>query len=468
MKTISVHFLPRFLALVLTWGIAAAASGQTRTLRIVSYNIEADVSPYTTNRPGLIAPSGGSVTNGGVLEGIGEEILGRDPAQRIDILALQETTSNPTTVAPIVSGLNAFYNAPGLYTNSAYQATETGGDPSTGNGPNALIYNTATVQLLASTPIDPAGGTSRLGASSGEYREVMRYEFAPAGVTAAAENEFYIYVSHYKASTGSQNETYRTEEAQIIRNDEANNLPASARVLYVGDYNVSTSTEASYQIMLAASAPNGVAQGQGIDPMNLSGASGVDWTASSLLNLKTESSTSLHYRDDFQVMTTNVYYGTPGGLALVPGTYHVFGNNGTTVYKGSVGTGNSALTNLVAGAPISTAQLYADLTTASDHLPVVADYTVPLPNTPSGLGITAAVLSGAGGFQFSVTNIDGTPITADQFSRIAIYGTTDPGLALTNWAPLSGSTLLTNGVLQVNDTNSDLYPQRFYRAVEAP
>jgi hypothetical protein len=98
----------------------------------------------------------------------------------------------------------------------------------------------------------------------------------------------------------------------------------------------------------------------------------------------------------------------------------------------------------------------------------VADYTVPLPNTPSGLGITAAVLSGAGGFQFSVTNIDGTPITADQFSRIAIYGTTDPGLALTNWAPLSGSTLLTNGVLQVNDTNSDLYPQRFYRAVEAP
>jgi hypothetical protein len=202
--------------------------------------------------------------------------------------------------------------------------------------------------------------------------------------------------------------------------------------------------------------------------MNLSGASGVDWTANSLLNLKTESSTSLHYRDDFQVMTTNVYYGTPGGLALVSGTYHVFGNNGATAYKGSVGAGNSALTNLVAGAPISPAQLYADLTTASDHLPVVADYTVPLPHTLSGLGIAAAVLSGAGGFQFSVTNTDGTPITADQLSRIAIYGATDPSLVATNWTPLSGSTLLTNGVLQVNDTNSDLYPRRFYRAVEAP
>jgi len=27
-------------------------------------------------------------------------------------------------------------------------------------------------------------------------------------------------------------------EAKIIRNDEANNLPVNARVLYVGDYNV--------------------------------------------------------------------------------------------------------------------------------------------------------------------------------------------------------------------------------------
>ena len=100
--------------------------------------------------------------------------------------------------------LNTYYNAPGMYAMSTYQATESGGDTSNGNGPNALVYNTTTVQLLASVPVDPPGGTSKLGSSSGEYREVMRYEFAPAGVTPTPANEFYIYVSHYKSGTDFQ------------------------------------------------------------------------------------------------------------------------------------------------------------------------------------------------------------------------------------------------------------------------
>ena len=69
-------------------------------------------------------------------------------------------------------------------------------------------------------------------------------------------------------------------------------------------------------------------------------------------------------------------------------------------YQGSVGSGNSALTNLQASVRrISAAQLYTDLTTASDHLPVVADYTIPisapgLAVAPAG-GLTSA--GGAGG-----------------------------------------------------------------------
>ena len=399
-----IRVLSGSLAVFLACGAGVAASAQTVTLRIVSYNIEADINGYTTPRPGLIIPGGGgTVQQGGVLEGIGEEIVGGDPARPIDILALQETTSNPTTIVPIVTALNSFYNAPGMYTNSTYQATESGGDLADGNGPNALIYNTTTVQLLASVPVDPVGGTSYLGGSSGEYREVMRYELAPAGVTPASSNEFYIYVSHYKSGTGSSDLTSRTGEAQIIRNDEANNLPANARVLYVGDYNVTTSTETSYQDMLAASAPNGIVQGQGLDPMNLSGATGVNWGTSSLLNLKSESATNLRYRDDFQVMTTNIYYGAPGGLAYVPGTYHVFGNNGTTAYKGNVGSGsNTALTNLQASAIISAAQLYFDLTNASDHLPVVADYTIPVPAPSLAVSPASSLASsGAQGGPFS-------------------------------------------------------------------
>jgi hypothetical protein len=114
--------------------------------------------------------------------------------------------------------------------------------------------------------------------------------------------------------------------------------------------------------------------------------------------METESSTDLRYRDDFEVMTTNVYSGAPGGLQYVPGTYHTFGNNGTTPYQGSVNSGSdTALNNsLVTDGPvfISAAQLYLDLTDASDHLPLVADYTIPVPApavpAPVFSGITLA------------------------------------------------------------------------------
>jgi PKD repeat protein len=430
--TSTIRALRACTALFLTLGIACAASAQTITLRIVTYNIEADINGYTTARPGLVTPSGGgTVQQGGVLEGIGEEIVGNDPAQPIDILALQETTSNAGTVAPIASALNSFYNTPGMYAYSTYQATESGGNPGSGNGPNACIYNTSTVQLVASVPVDPPGGTGQLGSSSGMYREVMRYEFAPAGVTPAPANEFYIYVSHYKSGTGSANENDRTGEATIIRNDAATNCPANARILYVGDYNISTSTETSYQIMLAASAPNGAVPGQGIDVMNPSGASGVDWTVNSLLNEKSESSTVLHYRDDFQVITTNVYYGTPGGLALVPGTYHVFGNNGTTAYLTGVNSGaNTSLTNLQAGAPISAAQLYADLTNASDHLPIVADYTL-------SIGGPSLAVSPTG--SFASTGNQGGPFSPPS----QIYTLTNSGTASLTWTATNSSNWLT-------------------------
>jgi hypothetical protein len=296
------------------------AIAQTRTLRIVTYNIEADIG--VTNKqatftnivtsateglplPGLIAPP--SQTNnfaaGGVLEGIGEENVVNDPAQPLDILALEETTSNPITVTPIVNALNIFYGVPGMYTNSNYQATENYGDPTVGDGPNAIVYNTSTVQLLASVPVDPPGGTYNLGSSYGEYREVMRYEFAPAGVVPAPTNEFYIYVSHYKSGSTSSDLKSRTGEAQIIRNDESS-LPATAAVIYVGDYNITASDEASYQLILSNAAPNGIAQGQGIDPLNPSANPNVDWgtytTASGILAMETESATSLRYRDDLE------------------------------------------------------------------------------------------------------------------------------------------------------------------------
>jgi hypothetical protein len=76
--------------------------------------------------------------------------------------------------------------------------------------------------------------------------------------------------------------------------------------------------------------------------------------------------------------------------------------------------------------------------------------------------------SAVNGFQFIITNKDGTAITASEQSRIQVYATTNPAVRLTNWTALTNATVLSNGVLQVTDTNNLLYPCRFYRSTLTP
>jgi hypothetical protein len=431
-------------------GIALSAAAQTRTLRIVTYNLGADINGITAPQPGLIAPpdDAANYAAGGVLEGIGEEIVGSDPAQAIDILALEETTSNPQTVAPIANGLNTFYGVPGMFTNSTYQATESGGVTTSGNGPNAIVFNTRTVQLLASVPVDPPGGTSALGSSSGMYREVMRYQFAPAGVATNAANVFYVYVSHYKSGTGSGNEAARLGEAQIVRNNAAT-LPATARILYVGDFNTGVAVEGMYVTLIAPGT------NQALDPVNPAGATNLTWDGNAALEVKTFSPVAIHYRDDYQMMTTNVYSGISGGLKFVPGTYHIFGNNGSIPYLANVTTNlNTALTGrLATNGPvfISATQLYTDLTNASDHLPCVADYTIPMP-APR---ITSFSLAG--------TNLTLTATNGITNAVYAVLMQTNVTAPLTNWTTLATYTV-TSGVFTFTATNvvSMAAPGRFY------
>jgi hypothetical protein len=336
-----------------------------------------------------------------------------------------------------------------MYSNSAYQATESGNFVGSGNGPNAIVFNTRTVQLLASVPVDPPGGTSALGSSSGEYREVMRYQFAPAGVATNASNVFYIYVSHYKSGTGTANENYRLGEAQIIRSNSAA-LPATARILYVGDFNTGVAAEGMYVTLIAP----GI--NQAIDPINPSGNTNLTWDGNSVLEVKTFSPTAIHYRDDYQMMTTNVYYGIPSGLAFVSGTYHVFGNNGSIPYLGNVtANANTALNNrLVTNGPvfINATNLYRDLTNASDHLPVVADYTIPIPAphiTSFSLVGTNLILNVANG------------ITGGVFT---VLMSTNLALPLTNWTTLATNIVGNTSNLTFTVTNavSQTAPQQLY------
>jgi hypothetical protein len=458
-----------FLAVLATL-VLAEAHAQTRILRIAACNIEADIG--VTNKqatftnivtsaaagsplPGLIAPAtnGAAVQRGGVLEGIGEEMVNGN-AQPLDIVALEETTSNPTTVTPIVNGLNTFYGIAGLYTNSVYQATESGGSPVNGNGPNAIVFNTHTVQLLASVPVDPPGGTSQLGgvssSKSGEYREVMRYQFAPAGVATNGSNVFYIYVSHYKSgpASTSNNTNSRAGEAFIVRSNMVTTLATNARVVHVGDFNTGDASEMMY-VTLTAPGTNRL-----IDPLNPTDNLTTNFDGGVPTDL-TEEDTYLQYRDDYHMMTTNVFYGTAGGLALRPGTYHAFGNNGTTAYQTSVNSGGNTVFNnrLVTNGPvfITAAQLLVDLTGASDHLPIVADYTIPIP-APKITGVTLSATN----LTLSVTN----GITNAVYF---VLMNTNLNSTLTNWTTVASNTA-TVGNFSFTATNvfSPGAPQRFF------
>jgi endonuclease/exonuclease/phosphatase family metal-dependent hydrolase len=309
------------------------------TLRIVTYNIEDDINGATTPLPGMNT----------VLEGLGNAVAG-GIAQPLDIMALEETTSNTTTVAPIVSMLNGDYTGSN-YQMSSYQATSSGGDVADGNGPNAIVYNANTVTLLAS-----AGIGTPTGSSNGEYRQVVRYEFEAVGTTTP----FYVYVAHTKSGTTAADATARGKEATIIRNNEAT-LPANASVLYMGDLN-SAPPEAEFTNFTAAG------QGQAFDPANFS-------TSKSFYS---DNSTSLKFRDDYELMTSNILNGT-GAINYVSGTLQSLGNNGsTTSVKSASNTDLSYMTAAAGYNPTGT-QVLSALTTASDHLPVFADYTFALP-----------------------------------------------------------------------------------------
>jgi hypothetical protein len=337
--------------------VVAAQSTLAQTLRVVTYNIDADTGGATGQKGGPTAGPGLAT----VLQAIGAESLAGH-AQPIDVLALQELYGTPaTTLQYFVNQLNSLYGA-GTY---AYDTTTdpTNGNFLTGNGPSGLIYNTHTVQVLGAVAI----GTP---SSSGAPRDPMRYELAPVGYDAAAD--FYLYVDHAKSGTQSTDISRRNFEAQEVRADAAT-LGSHAHIIYSGDWNLNGASEAAYQTLVAPGT------GQAYDPVNPA----QNWSGStSFVGIFTESATVLQYRDDLQLISgpmTNEY-----GMQQVPGSYTAFGNNGTTAYKHSVAAaGNTALSDL----PNQAAVLSA-LTTVTDHLPVVADYLfVGLPGDANTDGI---------------------------------------------------------------------------------
>jgi Dockerin type I domain len=339
------------LILALVACIFSCADDAHAQLRIVTYN--------TTG-----APAAGVET---VFKAIGEEQR-NGFAKPIDVLLLQEqnnpspggnaANASPNTAA-FVNLLNTtIYSSPGMYAMS----NRTG----TGDTTQTLIYRTATVQLVGDTAF-----------STGGPRQATRFQIRPVGYTNSAA-DLYIYNSHYKASLDASppgsNATQRNSEATAIRTNS--DALGQVHAIYAGDHNFyfSDSQEPAWGTLVAAG------NGQANDPINQVG----NWhNNGSFAAVHTQSPCTasvgncgviggMDDRFDFQLVTGELL--DNAGLSYISGSYHAFGNNGST-FNDDINNGNTVTFPGVTS--YTTTQVLNALHQATDHIPVVADYQVP-------------------------------------------------------------------------------------------
>ncbi len=397
--------LPRLLFL---YSLAAAlfpAVAQAQ-LRIVTYN--------PTGPPA----SGMDI----ILKSMGEEIR-NGIAKPIDILLLQEQSRSaglPNTQAFVDLLNNTVYAGTGI----TYARGNIIGD---GNDTQAIVYRTSTVQLLSEAVV---GSTS----TSGIARQPIRHRVKPAGYDDSAA--FYIYNSHYKASQGTDsgastsNAQRRLVEAQAIRtNSDA--LGASVKAIYAGDHNFYDfdADEPAVPWLLAAG------NGQANDPVNQIGTwhnniGYAVWHTQSPCVSGCGAGGGMDDRFDFQFVTDAL--NDANGLAYIPGSYHTFGNNGST-YNTDINNGNTINLNGANGVTTPTATVLNALATVTDHLPVVADYQLPAIMQVIA-GSIPATLNVGQAFSLGVT-------VSNAASVIAAIGADELTYNLTTSGAVSGSFL---------------------------
>lgn len=394
------------------WPSAAQAQ-----LRVVTYN--------TTGAP----RTGMDI----VLKSIGEEQR-NGIAKPIDILLLQEQDNSPSNVPSsdtqaFVTLLNTEYAGQGV----SYDFGDIVGQ---GDTTQTIVFRTETVQLISENAFGPVGSSS-----SQQPRATLQYQIRPVGYDSTAD--FYAFNSHYKAGTASDdpnNPIRRNVEASSIRSRSNSLLGQGAHVIYAGDFNLYTAGEAAFQTLLSAG------NGQAFDPLNLiafdsdSGtkldgewssnpAVAVAHTQSPCFSGCVGSTSGMDDRFDFQLLTGEFL--DDEGLSLIGGSYHAFGNNGTT-YNTNINAASNT-TTFPGVTSYTKSQILNALWGVTDHLPVVADYQVPA-IMQAIAGMVPATLDVGQVFNLDVTVSNMAPV-------LAAIGADELDYSLTTSGAVSGSFL---------------------------
>ncbi len=278
-----------------------------------------------------------------------------------DVIVCQEV-DNTTDVSAFLNNVLNGAGGPGGFA----VATFTNGFDSD----NALFYRPAKVTF--------AGASAHADIAT-SLRQIDRWTLGLNGY-ASAESQFTVYTMHLKAGSSSSDQNQRLGETMLLRAN-ANQLPGGTHFLYTGDFNIRSSSEAAYQQMVGSQADN---DGRAFDPINAPG----NWNNNSFFaQIHTQSPHSNNASappgaatggvdDRFDQILVSASLDDLEGFAVLPGTYHTYGNDGLH-FNADI---NDPPT-IPEGAAIANA-----LHTASDHLPVVVDFQVP-----SRAGATASL-----------------------------------------------------------------------------
>jgi endonuclease/exonuclease/phosphatase family metal-dependent hydrolase len=296
-------------------------------------------------------------------------------ALQADILITEEITSSSAPDIFLNQVLNGS-GGPGGYAKATFHA---GYDTN-----NALFYRTSKFTFGASEP----DSFKVLGT---ELRDINRWRLRLSGYSSSGA-EIYVYAMHLKASSGYEDQ--RNREAAVAR-DDANTLPAGTNFIYAGDLNLYTSSESAY-VTLTGSGDN--PSGQAFDPINRPGSWDNSITFAAVHTQSTRSSEGgMDSRFDFILVSASLR--DSSGLDYVSGTYTPYGNDGQH-FNLPINGGTPPFNNAV-GLPMANT-----LQTASDHVPVLADFQVPPKGSasPASLAFGTAIVGGTVQRTLSVAN----------------------------------------------------------------
>ncbi|MDZ4805567.1 MAG: choice-of-anchor D domain-containing protein [Candidatus Eisenbacteria bacterium] len=316
-----------------------------------------------------------------------------------DVMVVQEVTGTPDT------GMNQFLtnilNAqfPGEYAAGPWIH---GSDTN-----NALYYRTAAFDFVSADTI----GTP--------LRAIHHFVLRPDGYTSSAAN-LHLYSAHLKASSTSADQAQRLDECNRWRN-RMNTLAPGTNFLGCGDFNIQSSSEASYQRLLADEADD---DGRLFDPINTPGSWNNNAGFSSIHTQSPKTATNPYggatggMDDRFDFILASAAMLDAEGMSYVPGTYDCYGNDGMHF-------------NLAINAPPvipEGAAMAGALHEASDHMPVIMTIQVPARiGVVASLNFGTVIIGATANQMLAVNNVAVAPADELTYTFVAPVGFTSPG-----------------------------------------